>query len=78
MGSLMWLMMFGMFVVVVLIIAGIVLLIRTMSPRSAGDKPKNSAERILQERFTRGEIDRDEFQQRIALLRSQRHGSEKT
>ena len=73
---MMGLMMLGMVVVAVVIIVGIVLLIRAAWARAAGEKAKNSAESVLRERFARGEIDPEEFQERLDLLRSQRPGNE--
>lgn len=66
----------GGFVVVVMLlllalalIAGIVLLIRATAGGPSGAAPAQHALRILEERYARGEIDRDEFVQRRDDLR---------
>jgi len=49
------------------IVAGLVVLIlRTW--RAGGDRT-GTAERILKERFARGEIDREQFEEQLRLLR---------
>lgn len=60
-----------------LIIAGIVALVRYIGgPRHAGGPHVNSGpaspEEVLAERFARGEIDADEYQERLELLRARR------
>jgi putative membrane protein len=58
--------------VVAAIVAGIVLLARAVRG-PGGDNPERGhteALRILEERFARGEIDRDEFEERRRTLRS--------
>ncbi|MBN1630024.1 MAG: SHOCT domain-containing protein [Thermoleophilia bacterium] len=66
--------------VLALIIVGIVLLIRGFSGRrdysqmeelpepSPGGPPSDSAPRLLRERYARGEIDREEYLQRLQDL----------
>ncbi len=60
-GLLLWL------VFLAILVVGLVVLVRALADRS--DKPGNSALRILEERFARGEIDRDEFEDRRGTLR---------
>lgn len=55
--------------VLLAIVTGIVWLVRTLGERSSQSGPANSAMRILEERFARGEIDRDEFEERRRTLR---------
>lgn len=51
-----------------LIAAGIVLVVRYLG-RSGPAAGPGSAERILAERYARGEIDEQEYRQRLAVLR---------
>lgn len=55
---------------VVLVVAGLWLLGRAISGRSPrpSDPRDSSARTILEERFARGEIDRDEFEERLRTL----------
>lgn len=55
--------------VLMAIIAGVVWLVRTLSDRPSHNGSGNSAIRILEERFARGEIDRDEFEEKRRTLR---------
>ena len=55
-----------------LVVAGIVLLVRYLG-RTTGQPlggDRRQAERILAERFARGEIDEDEYRQRLETLRT--------
>ncbi len=55
-----------------LVITGIVLLVRYLG-RTTGQPPggdRRSAERILAERFARGEIDEEEYRRRLETLRT--------
>ena len=54
------------------IIGGIVLLIRSTNAPTHPPipHPHDDGERILAERFARGEIDQDEFEQRRAILKN--------
>lgn len=56
-----------------LVIAVIVLIVRTLTKTSAqphsGPEASASADRLLAERFARGEIDEDEYRQRLAIPR---------
>ena len=58
-----------------ILIAGIVWVVRTLSrpseARAQQPLPMDSARRILEERFARGEIDQEEFQQRWSVLSGQ-------
>lgn len=49
------------------LVVGVVWLVRTLTDR--GGLSGSSALRILEERFARGEIDQDEFEQRRQALR---------
>jgi putative membrane protein len=55
---------------VTLVVAGLWLVGRAISggPSRASDRPGSSARTILEERFARGEIDRDEFEERSRIL----------
>ena len=55
----------------VLLVAGVVVLVRALTDRGAGTGSKgSSAMEILEERFARGEIDREEFEERGRGLQS--------
>lgn len=61
--SLVWL------VVVAGIVAGVVLLVRALSGRrTSGDDAGRRAMTILDERYARGDIDREEYESRRRLL----------
>jgi len=66
MGGMMWPMMLGMLLVWTFVIVGAVLLVRFVWARWGGGEP--TAQRILQERLARGEIDREEYQERLSTL----------
>ncbi len=70
MGGMMLTMALGTLLMVVLVVVGIVALVRTTGVGTwvGRDDPV----RILQERFARGEIDHEEYQERRATLQ-QRH-----
>ncbi|MGH8958957.1 MAG: SHOCT domain-containing protein [Acidimicrobiia bacterium] len=55
--------------VLLAIVAGVVWLVRTLVDRPAQTGSTNSAIRILEERFARGEIDPAEFEERRRTLR---------
>jgi putative membrane protein len=62
----------GMVVFWALVITAVVLAVRYLaSPRGTGANPK-TAEDVLAERYARGEIDDDEYQRRLTLLRQHR------
>ena len=66
MGSMMWPMMLGILLLWMLLIVGVVLLVRLVWRRGQGSP--SSALTVLQERFARGEIDREEYQESISIL----------
>ena len=68
-----WLMM-GIFMLVFwgLVAWVVVTLVRGSSGSSGSRRPERSAEEILAERFARGEIDKDEFNERRDALQSMR------
>lgn len=54
-----------------LLVVGIVVMVRALTERGGGSgRSASSALEILEERFARGEIDRDEFEERRRALRS--------
>ncbi|MGH8948326.1 MAG: SHOCT domain-containing protein [Acidimicrobiia bacterium] len=61
--ALLWLLFLAVLVV------GVVFLVRSLSDRGAG-RPGSSALQILEERFARGEIDGEEFEERRKALKS--------
>lgn len=68
-----WGLLGGLFslLILALIIGGVILLIRRFTPGS-GPAPATNAEHILAERYARGDIDEQEYQQRLAVLRGGR------
>ncbi len=66
MGGMMGPMMLGMLLFWTLVIVALVLLVRLLWGRRAGST--SSAIPILQERFARGEMDREEYQERLSAL----------
>jgi putative membrane protein len=54
-----------------LVVGGIVVLLRFLGRAGRGDAPVRSdpPELILAQRFARGEIDEEEYQRRLAILR---------
>ena len=66
MGGMMWPMLLGMLLLWTLAIVGIVLLVRILWTRTGGGK--DDALGMLQERYARGEIDREEYQERRSVL----------
>lgn len=64
-----WLMVWVLFLAV--LVGGVVFVVRALSDRGTGSaKSASSALQILEERFARGEIDRDEFEERKRALES--------
>jgi putative membrane protein len=53
-----------------LLVVGIVFAVRGLSDLGGSASATSSALQILEERFARGEIDRDEFEERRRALRS--------
>ncbi len=66
MGGMMWPMMVGMLLLWTLLIVGVVLLVRLMWRRGQGRT--GSPLRLLQDRYARGEIDGEEYQERSSVL----------
>jgi putative membrane protein len=54
--------------IVAALVVGVVLLVRYLAPRSA-QGGNDGAERLLAERYARGDIDETEYQQRLSVLR---------
>lgn len=55
----------------VLLVVGVVVLVRALTDRGVGTRRGgSSAMEVLEERFARGEIDRDEFEERRRALQS--------
>lgn len=71
MGGMGLLMMLLWVLFLALVVAGIVVLVRALAGRSGGSDSggTSSALRILEERYARGEIDLDEFEERRRTLR---------
>jgi putative membrane protein len=67
-GSMTWMMLLPALFLVALVVGGIVLVRKLWSPTNATGSD-GSALRILEERYARGEIDRDEFDERREHLR---------
>jgi putative membrane protein len=66
-----WLLLWSLLVVVVVLVVLMVRALRSPpGPRSEGTSARPSALEILEERFARGEIDRQEFEERRRSLRS--------
>ncbi len=70
MGGMMWMMMLGVLVLVLLLIAGIVVVVRLLAGRTG--RGTGEATRILDERYARGEIDREDYEERRDIIRSGR------
>ncbi len=66
MGGMMGPMMLGMLLFWTLVIVALVLLVRLLWDRRTGSR--GAAITILQERFARGELDREEYQERLSTL----------
>jgi putative membrane protein len=71
-----WIMAFGVisWIVPLILIAVVIwLVVRTLSQRpssgSSGTPPANDAEEVLRRRFASGEIDADEYERRLEVLR---------
>lgn len=70
MGGGMWFWALAWLLFAALLVIGIVVLVRSLGGVGAGTKSTRSAMQILEERFARGEIDRDEFEERRRTLES--------
>jgi putative membrane protein len=64
----------GNLLVWVLVVVGVVALIRYLRRVTPASRP--AAEELLAERFARGEIDEQEYRDRLAVLRGARAGVE--
>ena len=62
-------MMLGMLLVGTLVVIGVVLLVRSVWTRTSGRE--SDALRILRERYGRGEIGREEYEERRSVLQHQ-------
>jgi putative membrane protein len=71
-----WWWLLGLRVMLLLIALVVVLVVRITSPSqlrtpSVGRPPRTSAEEVLADRMARGEIDTDEYRQRLSALRGE-------
>jgi putative membrane protein len=66
MGTMLWLVLGGTLFLIALVVAGAVLLLRALSHRM--NTTQQQPLRLLQERFARGELDAEEYQQRLDVL----------
>jgi putative membrane protein len=66
MGTMLWLVVGGTLFLIALVVAGAVLLLRALSHRM--NTTQQQPLRLLQERFARGELDAEEYQQRLDVL----------
>lgn len=58
-----------MLLFVVVLIVGLVVLLRYLAPQHKARFDQSSAERTLAERYAQGEIDEQEYRQRLHVLR---------
>ena len=63
--------MFSMLAFWAIVLGGVVLLVRRANDAQPLPRP-DTAERLLAERFAQGEINEDEYERRLRLLRSSR------
>jgi putative membrane protein len=66
MGALLWPVLGGTLFLIALVVTGAVLLLRALSHRM--NTTQQQPLRLLQERFARGELDAEEYQQRLDVL----------
>jgi putative membrane protein len=66
MGTMLWLVLGGTLFLIALVVAGAVLLLRALSHRT--NTGRQQPLRLLQERFARGELDAEEYRQRLNVL----------
>jgi putative membrane protein len=66
MGTMLWLLLGGTLLLIALVVAAAVLLLRALSHRM--NTTRQQPLRLLQERFARGELDAEEYQQRLSVL----------
>ncbi len=69
MGGMLGMMLVGTFLVLALVMAGVVLLVRVF--RTHAGAAEHTPLTLLQERFARGELDIEEYQERRSILVSQ-------
>lgn len=71
MGTMGFMMFFWVIVLLLLVagtVVGVVLLVRALTGSSSGGDVSSRARSILEERFAKGEIDREEFEERRRVL----------
>jgi putative membrane protein len=68
MGTMLWLVLGGALFLIALVVAGVVLLLRALSHRM--NTTQQQPLRLLQERFARGELDVEEYQQHLSVLQN--------
>jgi putative membrane protein len=66
MGTMLWLVLGGTLVLIALVVVGGVLFLRALSHRM--NTVRQHPLQLLQERFARGELDAEEYQQRLSIL----------
>jgi putative membrane protein len=66
MGTMLWLVLGGTLFLIALVVAAAVLLLRALSHRT--NTVRQQPLWLLQERFARGEVDAEEYQQRLSVL----------
>jgi uncharacterized membrane protein len=66
MGSMLWLVVGGALFLIALVVAGVVMLLRALFHRM--NTTQQQPLRLLQERFASGELDVEEYQQRLSVL----------
>src|SRR5258708_39901142 len=72
MNGMVWAIVLSVLLIAGLIVGGFVLLKRQYERQTSGEHRRYSVEDSLQERLARGEIDPDEYRQRLKALRGQR------
>ena len=72
MNGMIWAILLSVLLIVGLILAGFGLLRRAYEHPISGEHRRYSVEDILQERLARGEIDPDEYRERLNALRGSR------
>lgn len=77
-GMGLWMMLWGLIGLAVLVLAvlGIVWLVRNPTIARRDDERSDPAEQELRRRYAAGQIDREEYQQRLTDLRADRRGTQ--